>query len=92
LNAGLLYRKLRQHGIYQPQPGWSKFMLKIAVAIVAMAAALLVADRPACWWIAAGWPQRLGLLSGLVVLGAGVYFACLGALGFRPTDFRRRAA
>src|SRR5437899_51944 len=27
LNAGLLYHKLRQHGIYQPRPGWGVFAL-----------------------------------------------------------------
>ncbi len=29
LNAGLLYHKLRQFGIYSPRPGWTLFALKI---------------------------------------------------------------
>ena len=30
LNAGLLYYKLRQHRIYQPQPAWAQFSYKLA--------------------------------------------------------------
>src|SRR5881296_502382 len=37
LNAALLYRKLRQHGIYRPQPGWGMFALKVAGALGVMA-------------------------------------------------------
>src|SRR5438552_2465196 len=36
LNAGLLYHKLRQHGIYQPRPGWGVFALKVAAALAVM--------------------------------------------------------
>lgn len=92
LNAGLLYRKLRQHEIYHPLPGWPKFALKVGLAIVAMAGALLLADRPASWWVATDWQHRIAMLGGLVALGATVYFAVLAALGFRPRDFIRRAA
>lgn len=91
LNAGLLYRKLRQHGIFQPRPGWLAFALKIALAIAGMVAVLLIADRPASWWLAAAWQARVAMLSGLVCLGIVVYFGCLAVLGFRPADFRRRA-
>ncbi|HEY9396631.1 MAG TPA: murein biosynthesis integral membrane protein MurJ [Burkholderiales bacterium] len=91
LNAGLLYHKLRQHQIYQPRPGWLKFALKIALAIIVMAGALFVADRPATWWMTATWQYRVAMLGGLVSLGVVVYFGALAALGFRPKDFLRRA-
>ncbi|MFO7188337.1 MAG: murein biosynthesis integral membrane protein MurJ [Pseudomonadota bacterium] len=91
LNAALLYRKLRQHDIYHPQPGWSKFALKIAAAIAAMAGVLWWADRPESWWVAAPGLHRVAMLGALVILGASVYFAVLAALGFRPRDFIRRA-
>jgi putative peptidoglycan lipid II flippase len=92
LNAGLLYRKLRQHGIYSPQPGWGAFLLKVAAALAAMALALWLAMGPAAWWLgASGW-TRVAAVTGLVFLGGAAYFASLWLLGFRLGDFARRAA
>ena len=92
LNAGLLYRKLRQHRIYQPQPGWGAFSLKVAAALAAMTLALWFAMGPAAWWLgASGW-TRVAAITGLVVLGGATYFAGLWLLGFRLRDFARRAA
>jgi putative peptidoglycan lipid II flippase len=92
LNAGLLYSKLRQHGIYTPQPGWGGFGVRILVAVVAMAAALWFAMGTPEWWFSANWKLRLPALTGLVALGMTVYAACLLAMGFRPRDFARRGA
>src|SRR6266567_860801 len=92
LNAGLLFRQLRRHGIYLPQPGWGTFALKVAAALAAMAAALWLATGPAPWWLGASGATRAVAISGLVLLGAAAYFACLWLLGFRPGDFTRRAA
>jgi putative peptidoglycan lipid II flippase len=92
LNAGLLYHKLRQHGIYHPQPGWRVFVLKIAAALAIMVLALWLAMGSAAWWLAASGAARAAALSGLVVLGGAAYFASLWLLGFRLGDFSRRAA
>ena len=92
LNAGLLYRYLRAQGIYSPLAGWSGFALKIAVAVVIMAAALYFAMGSPEWWLAAGWQAKLAALVALVVLGAAVYGGCLFAMGFRPRQFSRAAA
>ena len=92
LNAGLLYRKLRQHGIYHPQPGWPVFLLKIVAAMAVMALALWFAMGSAAWWLAAPGAARAVAVSGLVLLGASAYFATLWLLGFRLRDFSRRAA
>jgi putative peptidoglycan lipid II flippase len=92
LNAGLLFYKLRQHRIYQPQPEWLRFGGKLALALLTMAAALWGASGSESWWLSAAWPQRLAGLIGIVCLGASVYFATLWALGFRIRDFARRAA
>src|SRR5882672_2866957 len=40
LNAALLYRGLRQVGIYAPQPGWPVFVLKVAASVGFMAIVL----------------------------------------------------
>jgi putative peptidoglycan lipid II flippase len=92
LNAGLLYYKLRTHRIYQPQPGWSVFTGKLALALAVMAAALWGGMGSESWWLGAAWHNRIAGLVGIVFLGAGIYFATLWSLGFRVRDFARRAA
>ena len=92
LNAALLYRKLRGHGIYLPQPGWGGFALKVSAALAAMALALWLAMGPSAWWFAAGAAPRVAATAGLVLLGSVAYFGALWLLGFRPRDFSRRAA
>src|SRR5690606_17436009 len=92
LNAGLLFLLLRRRGFYVPQPGWGRFVAKVATCVVAMVAALYFAMARPEWWLAAAGLERLGATMGLVALGAGVYGASLLAFGFRPRDFSRRGA
>ncbi len=92
LNAALLYRTLRSHGIYAPLPGWGAFLARIAAAVLAMCAALWVAMGPQAPWLQAAWHWKLGMLAMLVALGTGVYGACLYAFGFRLKDFSMRGA
>lgn len=92
LNAGLLYRQLRVHGIYTPQPGWIAFALRISIAIVVMGLCLWFAAGSGDEWLAAGATMRVLWLTGVVLLGATAYFATLWLLGFRLRDFTRRAA
>ena len=92
LNAALLYRYLRKQGIYEPQPGWLAFALKVGTSVLAMVAALAYAMGPAGEWLAAGWRWKAGMLAGLVLLGVAVYGGCLLALGFRPRHFVIRSA
>jgi putative peptidoglycan lipid II flippase len=92
LNAGLLYRKLREHGIYVPQPGWARFTLKAGVALAGMGAALWFAMGPERWWLVADSWSRAAAVAGLVLLGSAVYFGLLWLLGFRARDFVVRSA
>jgi putative peptidoglycan lipid II flippase len=92
LNAALLYRGLRQHGIYSPQAGWPAFYAKLAVAMLAMGVTLWFATGNAADWLRWGLLERLLRLSALVSLGAAVYFVTLWLTGFRLRDFKRRAA
>lgn len=87
LNAALLYRSLRQQGIYDPQPGWFTFTLKTGIAVLVMVAALVYAMGPAAVWLTAHWQWKVGMLATLVLLGLLVYVACLLALGFRLRHF-----
>lgn len=92
VNAGLLYMGLRRRGIYTPQPGWTAFLLRLALAVAALAAVLHVAARRFDWIALAAQPvQRAAFLAAIVAGGAALYFVVLLALGFRLQDFRRRA-
>lgn len=92
LNAALLYRGLRRHGIYTPQPGWPVFYLKLVAALAVMGTVLWFAGGEAGDWLRWSLTERLLRLSFIVVFGAGAYFATLWLAGFRLKDFRRRAA
>jgi putative peptidoglycan lipid II flippase len=92
LNAGILYYQLRRQAIFQPQPHWLRFLLRLGLAMLAMGAFLWIAMGTERQWLAYAFDARITHLSGLVVGGAGTYFACLWLLGFRLADFRRRGA
>ena len=92
LNAGLLYRGLRRHGIYSPQPGWPRFYAKLAIALLIMGVALWFAGGDAADWLRWNTTERLLRLLAIVMFGAAVYFVTLWLTGFRLGDFKRSAA
>ena len=88
LNLVLLWRWLRRAGVYERQPGWGPFLLRLLLACSAMTLALLAGLRWAPDFTVIGlWP-RIFWLAALVGGGAAVYFAAMLALGFRPSDLR----
>ncbi|MDZ7595945.1 MAG: murein biosynthesis integral membrane protein MurJ [Thiobacillus sp.] len=92
LNAGLLLHLLKKQQIYQPQPGWTGYFLRVLLAAALMAAMLFYSMGDAQWWLAAGFLDRMIRLALLVGGGIVLYFAALGLMGFRPRQFARRAA
>ena len=92
LNAALLFRGLRRHGIYTPQSGWPAFYAKLSIALLSMGIALYLSRGATNDWIEWTLMQRLLHLSLIVSFGATVYFATLWLTGFRLRDFKRRAA
>ena len=92
LNASLLYRGLRQRGIYTPQPGWLLFYGRLAFAMLSMGAALWFVVGTTVDWLNWHLGERLLRLSVAVGFGASVYFATLWVAGFRLRDFKRSAA
>ena len=92
LNATLLYRGLRQRGIYTPQPGWWVFYARLSLAMVGMGVALWWVTGEAEEWLRWNLAERLLRLSVVVSFGAGIYFATLWLAGFRMRDFKRSSA
>ena len=92
INAGLLYRALRAAGIYFPQQGWGGFLGRLVVAVTIMGVAIGFAAGPSDAWLAGAVLARVSRLTGIVFLGAGVYFGALYLMGFRPKDFQKRIA
>jgi putative peptidoglycan lipid II flippase len=91
LNSSILFYYLRKRGIYQPEPGWAMFFLKVGLAVAALAVTLWFGmGSQQSWLTGSGW-SRILRLSELVAGGVVVYFAVLVALGFRPGDFSKRA-
>jgi len=88
-NAVALFLGLKRRGVYTPRSGWAGFLLRLGVALVALAAALWLVQRHLDWTALQSMPwQRAGMLAGVVVGAAAVYFGALFALGFRARDFR----
>jgi putative peptidoglycan lipid II flippase len=91
-NAAMLLRGLRLRGIYTPQPHWPVFLMKLAIAVYAMAVVLWLVAGSDASWLGMGAAARAFNLAWIVLLGAATYFAALWLLGFRLADFSRRAA
>lgn len=90
LNSAILFYYLRKRGIYQPEPGWMKFFVKIVIAVLALAVVLWFGmGSEQSWLSSSGW-LRVGRLTVLVAAGVTIYFLVLAILGFRPKDFSRR--
>ncbi|MEQ1583113.1 MAG: murein biosynthesis integral membrane protein MurJ [Candidatus Nitrotoga sp.] len=92
LNSAILFYLLRKRDIYQPEPGWGKFLVKLGAAMLVLGLTLWFGMGSEQSWLTSGGWARIWRLTGLVVMGMTVYFAVLWALGFRLKDFSRRGA
>lgn len=90
LNAGLLLHWLRRAGVYQPERGWSRFLLSLALATAVAAALLWFALRFGPAWPALPAWLRLAWLSALCALAAVAYLGTAVALGLRPRHLLER--
>ncbi len=91
LNAWLLHRGLLADRVIEHSPGWSLFLLRVGMAIAAMAACLNMLNRPLSWWLPSSVVERSTWLGIVVVAGAAAYFIVLLVVGIRPSQLRHRS-
>jgi putative peptidoglycan lipid II flippase len=90
VNAALLYRGLRRHRIYTPQPGWGAFLLRLLGALLLLAAVALWTGSHFDWIALRAHPlTRVGALLSVLAACGITYFGALMAMGFRFRDFKR---
>ncbi|MBI5451186.1 MAG: murein biosynthesis integral membrane protein MurJ [Gammaproteobacteria bacterium] len=88
INAALLYRRLRRDQIYQPLPGWGKWLLQLLVGSVAMTAILWWAMPVVDVWRGWGWGMRGGMAVLFTMLGGATFVAGLWISGVRMAQIR----
>jgi len=88
VNAGLLWWGLQRSGVYRPVAGWGLFLLRIALASLAMAAVLLWLAGDLEQWLAADVAWRARQLGLCVGTGVAVYFGTLLLSGLRIHHLR----
>ncbi len=88
INLVLLWRWLKRDGVYQPQPGWGRFSLRLALASAALCVAVLAGKSLAPDFTSAPVLARIGWLLALVAAGGGAYAIALLAMGWRLRELR----
>jgi putative peptidoglycan lipid II flippase len=88
LNAYLLFRGLRQRGIYHPKSAWPGIWGRVGVAASGMSLLLYVGSGEVKLWYALTAWQRIGSLSFWILLAMLVYFLLLFLVGIRLRHFR----
>ena len=84
VNATLLFRKLKQQGVYTPSKGWGRMFIQITVALVAMGAAIYTFTPELDVWQTWSVLRRILTLTGLILLGAIIYPSVLMLTGLKP--------
>jgi putative peptidoglycan lipid II flippase len=88
LNLVLLWHWLKRAGVYQPQPGWSRFLLRLLRACMAMTAAVLAGMHWAPDFTQVALASRILWLGLLVTGGVAVYGLAMLVMGFRLRELR----
>ncbi len=84
VNSSLLFRRLRHDGIYQPEPGWGRFGLRLLAANLLMGGAAWFGAGDLSLWTSVTAFERALRLGGVIAVCAAVYFISLWAMGLRP--------
>ncbi len=92
INAGLLYRKLREGGVYVPVPGWLRVFLAVGAASIGMWAGLAWFAGDVSLWASLGAVDRATRLLLVVAGGAAAYGILLLVFGLRRKHLEKGAA
>jgi putative peptidoglycan lipid II flippase len=92
LNTFLLWRGLVREGVLQPSGTWAGFLLRVLAANAAMAVFLWWYAGDTLVWAQMPFVERILRGTAGIVVGAGIYFAALFAVGMRPRHLRTGAA
>jgi len=85
----MLYRGLVRDGIYQPDPGWLRFLIKTGFACAAMAAVLYSGVQDLNQWAAWSVYRRAFMIMMWVGVGAAVYWILLLVTGVKLRELLR---
>lgn len=92
LNAGLLYRGLRNQGVYMPGEGWWLFYMRLGLASAGMLAAIVAAGYFIPGFELLDWYQRCWYMAAYVGAGLAAYILGLLLCGLRPRDLRHQVS
>ncbi len=91
INATWLYVGLRRCGVYHPEAGWGGFLARVGLANVVLGGLLWQASERFDWIaLQAQWAWRAGLLAGVLIAAAVLYFGTLRLMGLNVRQFARR--
>jgi putative peptidoglycan lipid II flippase len=87
-NCGILLILLMRQNIYQPSPGWGRFITQLLLANALVATYLVLMVGQISYWLTKPPVFRLGLLLAHVLAVGCIYVVSLYMFGVRPAQFR----
>ncbi len=88
VNCGLLLFLLIKRGVFQPSPGWWKYIVQLLCANMAISVYLVYMTGTVEYWLSFSPVMRLGMLSVHVLAAVVIYLLVLGITGLRLMHFR----
>lgn len=88
LNGGVLLFLLLKRGLFQPSPGWLKYLCQLLLANGAIVLYLYAMHHTLGYWLSFSAFWRLSLLLGHVSAVIGIYLLILACTGLRLSHFR----
>ncbi len=88
MNCGILLVLLLRRKIYQPSPGWGRFIAQLIAANTLVSIYLMLMAGDVQYWLTKSAVMRLSVLLAHVLVAVIIYMVSLRLFGMRPTQFR----